>query len=123
MRGARAREPEAARGERGQATVELVALLPLLVAVALGAGQLLAAGVARELADHAAEAGAVALLQGGDPEEAVRAAVPGWARERLEVAVRDRAVVVALRPPLAFPALADDLTARATAHAAPGGAS
>lgn len=109
------------RGERGQATVELVGLLPIVVAVALGVGQLLAAGVARELADHAAEAGAVALLQGGDPRDAVRAAVPGWARERLEVAIRDRTVVVELRPPLALPMLAGDLTARATAHAGGGG--
>lgn len=113
----------AARSERGQATVELVGLLPLLIAVTLGVAQLLAAGVARELADHAAEAGAMALLQDGDPRDAARDAVPGWARGGLDVAVRERAVEVALRPPIALPALADDLTARATAHAAATGGS
>jgi pilus assembly protein CpaE len=106
--------------EAGQATVELVGLLPLLVAIALGVTQLLGAGAARELADHAAEAGAVALLQNADAADAARAAVPGWARERLEVAVRGRSVTVALTPPLALPALSDEITARATAHAGAG---
>lgn len=40
--------------QRGQASVELVALAPVVVAVVLAAAQLLAAGAARELADHAA---------------------------------------------------------------------
>ncbi len=52
------------RGERGQATVELVAMLPLMAGIAVLVLQLLAAGAARELAGHAAEAGAVAMLQG-----------------------------------------------------------
>ena len=58
--------------ERGQASVELVAVLPLAVVVALAAGQAVAAGAAAELAGHAAEAGAVALLQDGDPRRAAR---------------------------------------------------
>lgn len=49
----------------GQASVELVALLPLVVAVALALLQALAAGRASELAGHAAHAGAVAIAQGG----------------------------------------------------------
>ena len=48
----------------GQASVELVALVPLATLIALAIGQLLAAGAARELAGNAAEAGAAALLQG-----------------------------------------------------------
>ena len=60
------------RSERGQSSVEIVALLPLLALVALTVLQLLAAGAASELADHAAEAGAVALLQQRDPAQAVR---------------------------------------------------
>ena len=64
-------------GPRGQASVELVALLPLAALVALAIGQLLAAGAARELAGNAAEAGAAALLQGGDPAAAARAALAG----------------------------------------------
>jgi len=101
------------RGEAGQASVELVAVLPLLVVVALAAGQLLAAGAAQALAGHAAGAGAVALLQGADPVEAARDALPGWSRKRMDVQVRAGRVSVALRPPVVFAALADPLTARA----------
>ena len=50
--------------EQGQATVEVVALLPLVVVAALAIAALLAAGQARELAGHAATAGAMAMLQG-----------------------------------------------------------
>jgi hypothetical protein len=105
------------RPESGQASVELVALAPLLVAVVLAAAQLLAAGAARELADHAAEAGAVALLQGGDPKAAARAAVPGWSRGR--VRVDGRRVRVRLRPRAVLPALAGMLESTGEAHAGP----
>jgi hypothetical protein len=109
------------RGQRGQATVELVGVLPVLVAVMLGAAQLLAAGVARELADHAAEAGAVALLEGGDPAAAARDALPGWARDRVGVSVTGDRVDVEVRPRIALPSLADELAGRATARAGEGG--
>jgi hypothetical protein len=107
----------AARSARGQASVELVAMLPLLVLVVLAAAQALAAGVARELADHAAEAGAVAMFQSGDPAKAARAALPGWARERVHVQVRDGSVAVRLAPPAALPGVAHLLEASATARA------
>ncbi|MFP5361390.1 MAG: hypothetical protein ACLGI5_01520 [Thermoleophilia bacterium] len=107
------------RPQCGQASVELVALAPLVVAVVLAAAQVLAAGAARELADHAAEAGAVALLQGGDPREAAREAVPGWSRGRLEVRVRARRVRVRLRPRTFLPGLARMLEATGDADAGP----
>jgi hypothetical protein len=103
----------------GQATVELVALLPLLVAVALSVGQLLAAGVARELAGHAAEAGAMAVLEGGDPADAARSAVPGWSGAHAAVSVHGRDVSVTLRPPAVMPPLAHLLEAHASASAGP----
>ncbi len=106
---------------RGQSTVEFVGGLPLLVAIVFGAAQLLAAGVARELADHAAQAGAMALLQdGGSPREAAREALPGWARDRVDVDVRDRRVSVSLRPPSPLAAVADALSAHAVADAGKG---
>jgi hypothetical protein len=105
--------------DRGQASVELVALAPLLVVVVLAAAQLLAAGAARALADHAAEAAGIALLQGGDPVAAARAAVPGWSRGRLAVEVRGRHVRVRLRPPAPVAALGDLLEARGEADAGP----
>jgi hypothetical protein len=106
------------RDPRGQSTVELVGLLPLLVAVVFAAAQLLAAGVARELADHAAQAGAMALLQdAGSAGAAARDALPGWARARADVEVRDRRVSVTLRPPSPLGPVADALTAHAVASA------
>ena len=85
----------------------------------LAAAQLLAAGAAGELADHAAEAAAVALLQGADPKAAARDAVPGWSRERMSVRVDGRRVRVRLRPPSPIPALADLLEASREADAGP----
>lgn len=106
---------------RGQSTVELVGLLPLLVTVVFAAAQLLAAGVAGELADHAAQAGAMALLQeDGEAAEAARHALPGWARERADIEVRGRQVVVTVRPPSPLGPVADALTARAVADAGAG---
>jgi hypothetical protein len=103
--------------ERGQATVELVAMLPVCVAVAFAIAQLLMAGAASDYAGHAAEAGAVALLEGGDPAQAARDAVPGWSRSSLDVRVRGRSVQVTVRPTRLVPPLADLLTAHARARA------
>lgn len=105
--------------ESGQASIELVMVAPLLVLVVLAAAQLLAAGAAGELADHAAEAAAVAVLQGADPKAAARDAVPGWSRDRMSVRVDGRAVHVRLRPPSPIPALAELLEARREADAGP----
>ena len=103
----------------GQASVELVALAPMLMAAVLAVAQLLAAGAARELADHAAEAGAVALLQRTDPAVAARDAVPGWSRGRVDVRVENRRVRVRVRPRSFLPALGELLEATGEAHAGP----
>ena len=73
--------------ESGQASVELVAALPALLLAALVALQLLAAGYALTLADGAAEAGALALASGASASEAARDALPGWAKDDVEVTV------------------------------------
>lgn len=103
--------------ERGQATVELVAMIPLLFVVVFAAAQLLMAGAAAEYAGHAAEAGAVALLEGTDAAAAARGAVPGWSRSGIEVVVHGRSVRVAVRPQPLVPPLARLLTAHAHAEA------
>ena len=107
------------RGDGGQASIELVAVAPLVLAAVLAIAQLLAAGAAQELADHAAEAGAVALLQRTDPAAAARDAVPGWSRGRIDVDIRDRRVRVRLRPRSFLPELAELLEATGEAHAGP----
>ena len=104
-------------GERGQAAVELVAAMPALLLAAIVALQLLAAGYAMALADGAAEAGALALASGGSAAQAARAALPGWAREDVEVTVRGGAVSVRLRPPSPFAAVAARLAVTSTASA------
>lgn len=104
---------------RGQATVELVGVLPLAVLVALVVGQLLAAGAARELAGGAAEAGAAAILQGGDPTAAARDALPGWSEDRVSVRVSGRVVRVRVAPVAVVPGVADRLTATVVADAGP----
>ena len=106
-------------GEGGQASIELVALLPVAAVVALASGQLLAAGQARELAGNAAGAGAVALVQGAEPRDAARAALPGWSRDRVTLRVDGRRIVVRLRPRAVLPGLSSRLTATAAADAGP----
>ena len=103
--------------ERGQATVELAALLPLVAVIALAAYALLAGLSAGEQAGVAAEAGAIALLQDRDPAVAARAALPKTARRRAAVTVAGRRVTVAVRPRV--PLVARLLRTRVSAHAGP----
>jgi hypothetical protein len=92
------------RAERGQATVELVGAAALLAIAGLAAFQILAAGHAAAVADGAAEAAALALANGGDPERAAAAAAPGWPRRAMRVEHEAGAVRVTLVPrsPLAI---------------------
>lgn len=106
-------------GERGQATVELVAALPALLLAGLVALQLLVAGYTMTLADGAAEAGALALASGGSAAEAAREALPGWAEDRVAVAVEANTVSVRLRPPSPIEAVADRLVVSSSAAARP----
>jgi hypothetical protein len=103
------------RAERGQASVELLGVLPLLIAVALVAAQLLAVGYSSVLAGNAAEAGALALAGGGDPRVGAREALPGWSRAHARVTVSGGEVRVELRPPTLLRALAGNLEVSATA--------
>jgi hypothetical protein len=86
------------RSARGQSTVEVVGLLPLLLAVGVAVLSLLSAGRAEEAAGSAAEAGAVALLQGREPAAAARAALPGWPARRTQIRVAGRRVTVRVTP-------------------------
>jgi hypothetical protein len=104
--------------ERGQATVELLGLIPVAVAVGIAVFCVLAAGRARELAAHAAGAGAVALLQNGDPKAAARRAV-GSSAGSMEVSVRGRVVTVEVSPPLPVRRLSPVLAATRSADAGP----
>ena len=111
--------PNRPQSSSGQATVEVVALLPLLLVVALAATTLLAGHAAREQAGLAAQAGAMAVLQGGDPREAARRALPDEARRRARVEIEGRRVTVTLRPDLPLGPAAVAMTAEVTADAGP----
>lgn len=105
------------RGQRGQASVELVAGLPALLLAAFVALQLLAAGFALTLADGAAEAGAIGLASGGSGAAAAREALPGWARDHAAVRVEGGRVTVRVRPPSPLDILSRRIDVRSSAWA------
>jgi hypothetical protein len=90
--------------DRGQATVELVALLPLLATLAALLWQAALAGQAVWLAGSAARAAARAHAVGGDVRMALRAALPPALEQGARArAGADGAVVVSVRVPAVFP--------------------
>jgi hypothetical protein len=102
-------------GERGQASIEVLAGIPALLLAGLIALQLLAAGYSLTLADGAAEAGAMAIATGRPAAPAVRGALPGWARKRVGVEVDGGRLTVRLRPPSPLATLARRLEVSSSA--------
>lgn len=92
------------RREDGTASVELVAVVPVLLLAALVAAQLAAAGYALWSAGIAARAGARAELVGGEGRSAARAALPGVLREEAKV-TDDDGVTVRVPIPRLVPGL------------------
>jgi hypothetical protein len=104
---------------RGQASVELLgASLALLLTGLIGL-QLLAAGYGAVMADDAAEAAALALVNGRAPRDAARAAVPGWPARAIDVRRHEDRVTVALRTPSPLRMLRGRLTFESTARVPP----
>lgn len=91
--------------QRGQASIELLAGLPLLLLAGLACLQLLATGYSLTLVDGAVEAGAIARASGKPAAPAVEQALPGWAGERYEVEEGGGRLTVRLRPPTPIDAL------------------
>lgn len=85
--------------DHGATTVEFAAMLPLVVALALGAWQVLVAGQAAWLSGGAAAAAARAQAVGHDPRAAARRALPQPLHRGLGVRVRDGEVTVRVRVP------------------------
>ena len=97
--------PRRRNGEPGQASVELVAILPALVICVLIAGHGLAAGWALWSAASAARVGARAEHVGGvggDGEAVARRALPGALRGDARIR-SDDGVRVEVRAPMLFP--------------------
>jgi hypothetical protein len=95
---------EAAHGEEGTASVELVAVVPFLLLALLAAAQIALAGQALWSASVAARAGARAALVGGDASAAARSALPPSMRDGAKVE-EDEGVSVRVLVPRLFPAL------------------
>jgi hypothetical protein len=96
--------------EQGQASVELVAVAGAVLLASLIGFQLLAAGYAVVMADHAAEAAAIALVNRRPTAEAAVDAVPGWPRRALRVRRERGMVAVTLLPPSPLAILRDRLS-------------
>jgi hypothetical protein len=91
-----------ARGESGQASVELLALVPAMLVVVLLVAQFAVAGYALWSAGAAARAGARAGYVGGDAEEAARESLPPMLRDDASVSDGD-GVSVRVRAPSLIP--------------------
>ncbi len=89
-------------GERGQAAVELVALLPLLAVLAGGVWQVALCGHAVWASGVAARAAARAEAVGGDPRDAAVRRLPSSLRPGVDVAMvgSEGAVRVRVRVPV-----------------------
>ena len=98
------------RGDNGQASVEFVALLPLVGAALVIAAQTVVVGWALWSAGNAARAGARADQVGADAEAAARHALPGSLRSgaviKDEDGVRVQVRVPALVPGIDLPPVA-----------------
>jgi hypothetical protein len=95
---------ETVERESGQASVELVAVIPALLVGVLVAAQIGLVGYTLWSAGAAARAGARAALVGGDAEEAARSSLPELLRERASVSGEDE-VEVRVRVPMLVPGL------------------
>lgn len=88
-----------ASGSSGQATVEALAGVALFLLTAAICFQLLAAGHTASLVDGAAQAAAVAKINGRSAATAARRSLPGWAAGRAEVLASGGTIRVTVRPP------------------------
>jgi hypothetical protein len=98
------RAENAAHGEEGTASVELVAVVPFLLLAVLAVAQVALAGQALWSASVAARAGARAAAVGGDPAAAARAALPPSMRREAKVEDED-GVQVQVEVPRLIPSL------------------
>jgi hypothetical protein len=95
---------DAAHGEEGTASVELVAAVPFLLLALLVAAQIALAGQALWSASVAARAGARAAAVGGDASAAARSALPSSMRQGARVE-EGEGVAVRVEVPRLIPAL------------------
>jgi hypothetical protein len=104
---------------KGQASVELLGGAVAVLLLGLVGFQLLAVGYAAVMADHAAEAAALALANGADPGEAAAGAVPGWPRRAMRLRREDGRLRLTLLAPSPLRFLRERLAIRSEAVVRP----
>lgn len=110
-----------ARSSRGQASVELVAVVPFVLLVGLVLWQLILAGHTAWLCANAARVAARAEAVGDNGEHAARTAVPEGLERGLEFEESDSGDVhVRLRVPLLTHRWRTPMSVGASAHLEPG---
>lgn len=85
-------------------------MVPLLFALGFVIIAVLASFSAREAAGHAAEAGAIALLQDHDGKAAALKSLSGWPKDKVNVQVKGGRVSVRVSPRLPLRGLSKRLT-------------
>ncbi len=94
--------------------------MAILLLAGLLCFQLLATGYTVTVVDGAAEAGAVALVRGLPVDDAVRRALPGWARSRVSISRAGETIRVRVRPPALFDSISERLAVSSSASARAG---
>lgn len=99
--------------ERGQASVELAALLPALALLVVAGWQAVLIGWSVLEAQHAARVAARAAMIGGSPAAAARSALPGALARRSAVSRTRGLMHVRITVPSVIPGLSPHVTASA----------
>jgi hypothetical protein len=102
-------------GERGQASVELLGVMPAVLLCAALMWQFVLGGAALWASAHAARSAARAAVVGHDAELAARAALPDLFERGLRVTTEAGEVTVRLRVPLIVPGNPGPLSVSASA--------
>ena len=99
------------RDERGQASVELIGMLPFLLLGALLVWQLLLVGYAVTSTENAARAASRVEARGGDGRKAAKRVIGSALREGMQTEITGTKAKVRVRVPLLVPGITSkDLT-------------
>jgi hypothetical protein len=96
------------RSDRGQASVELLGMLPFLLLAAMCAWQLLLVGYAVTSAENAARAASRVEARGGDGAKAAKRVVGGPLRKGIKTDLDGTKATVRVRVPLLVPGVSSD---------------
>lgn len=96
------------RDERGQASVELVGMLPFLILAAMLVWQLLLVGYAVTSAENAARAASRVEARGGDGVKAAKRVVGSPLRKGIRTEIDGGKALVHVRVPLLVPGISSD---------------